>query len=389
MKFDKNIAYNLGCLFAMLLALSFVSKKIKTREDKLNANFDESSVNQFLAERNELLKSNKPPLWIHIPYEHNTRNQKNFGAPLSQDLNQPYLNETVKSIIKNCGDTFAICIIDDYSFEKLVPNWKINMSHMFGPSKDYIRLLGLMRLLYIYGGMICPVSFLCQKDLIDFYEESAKLNSWVLFQKKNKSLSQEQHYYLPNLEFSASPSNNETVLQTCNFLEQLISSDPSSESHIIDRIGLWINNNLDVKNNIKVYSGSFIGTQTSTFKDILLEDLFETKFVDFAKNKVGVLIPYRDILKRKNYNWFCDETLENIVMSDTVIGKQFALSIGSKSNHNLNHNSKSNFNFKLTPSEQKLIEKQHVGYWETPSNTIFWGLKPNYLGDNIQVKHKY
>ena len=76
---------------------------------------------QYLLDDDTLGKSKKPILWIHVPYEYNSRNWLSFGSRSAFDLNQPYLYLTVKTIIKNCDESFKIVMIDDGSFEKLIP----------------------------------------------------------------------------------------------------------------------------------------------------------------------------------------------------------------------------------------------------------------------------
>ena len=89
-------------------------------------------------------------------------------------INQDYIYICVKSIIDRCGDSFHVCIINDDSFEKLLPNWKIDMTLIDEPILGYMRTLGLMKLMYKYGGLLVPYSFVCYQDLINTYKNSNK-----------------------------------------------------------------------------------------------------------------------------------------------------------------------------------------------------------------------
>ena len=108
-----NSITNLFILFLILIVLGFLYRRYEDklmREDKSNTY---EAIQKYLLDGVSLAKSKKPILWIHIPYEYNTRQWVSFGSRSSFDLNQPYLYLTIRSIIKHCEDSFTICIFDD------------------------------------------------------------------------------------------------------------------------------------------------------------------------------------------------------------------------------------------------------------------------------------
>ena len=126
-------------------------------------------VKQYLLNESPLYGYNRPKIWIHTKYEYNSRKWKSFYSRSSYDLNQPYIHLTIKSIINHCGDDFNVCLIDDDSFAKLIPTWDVNMSKTVEPVKSHLRELGMAQLLYYYGGMVLPNSFICCKNMMPFY----------------------------------------------------------------------------------------------------------------------------------------------------------------------------------------------------------------------------
>ena len=145
---------NILILLFILIVLGFLYRRF---EDKIirEENTDNSkAIQNYLLDDVTLAKSKKPILWIHVPYEYNSRNWLSFGSRSSFDLNQPYLYLTVRSIIKQCDKSFTICIIDDKSFKRLIPDWNINMSSTSNPILSNIRTLGIMKLLFRYGGLV-------------------------------------------------------------------------------------------------------------------------------------------------------------------------------------------------------------------------------------------
>ena len=124
---QKNIL-NFILLVVGTLVLLFLYRRMQMKNGLMKGPEQYKTVQQLLEEqRDDLAKSKKPILWVHIPYEYNARNWKSFGSRGTFDLNQPYLYLTMQSIVNKCGDSFQICIIDDQSFEKLIPDWTINM----------------------------------------------------------------------------------------------------------------------------------------------------------------------------------------------------------------------------------------------------------------------
>jgi hypothetical protein len=147
----SNNLTNLFILFFILIVLGFLYKSFSDKVSREETKDTYESIQKYLLDDVTLGKSKKPILWIHVPYEYNSRHWLSFGSRSSLDLNQPYLYLTVRSIIKQCEDSFTICIIDDNSFKKLIPEWNINMTNISDPILSNMRMLALSKLLYIYG----------------------------------------------------------------------------------------------------------------------------------------------------------------------------------------------------------------------------------------------
>ena len=102
---------NLFILFFILIVLGFLYKRFEDKRIREEKSDNYESIQKYLLDDVTLAKSKKPILWIHVPYEYNSRNWLNFGSRSSFNLNQPYLYLTVKSIISQCDNSFTICII--------------------------------------------------------------------------------------------------------------------------------------------------------------------------------------------------------------------------------------------------------------------------------------
>ena len=367
-----NSLNNLFILFSILIIVALLyksySNKIK-KED--NENIDEALRN-FLLDDVTLGMSKKPILWIHIPYEYNSRKWLSFGSRSSFDLNQPYLYLTVKSIIKHCDDDFTICIIDDNAFHRLIPGWDVNMTTISDPILSNMRTLGLMKLLYIYGGLMCPISFLCMKNLNGLYNKGIHHNKMFVCETIDTNITSSEYNFYPNISFCGAPKKNETVYYLCDFIQRIISVDYTSQSVFLGDFNRWINSRIN-KGKINLIDGTEIGTKTSDNKTIVLENLMSNHYLDIYPQTYGILIPSDEILKRVKYEWFARMSAKQVLNSNTIIGNYLLLANSPEGGI-------------IEPLEMK---PNWVGFWKTP---LYPGLymvsQPNYLGNNL-IKKDY
>jgi hypothetical protein len=346
-----------------LIAIMTLHKWYKDKQNKNDLHSDYLLIQNFLLDDNTILtKNTKPILWIHIPYEYNSRNWSSFGSRSNTELNQPYLYLTTKSIITKCNDSFKICLIDDNSFKKLIPSWNIDTSKVSGPILSNIRQMGLMKLIYIYGGMICPISFICLKDLIGIYNKGTADNKMFVCENHAYDISSSTYKFYPDICFMGSSKNNETTNNLIHYIQRIISTDNTSNSIFSGDINLWCKKEIE-NNNMNIIRGGNIGIKNTNEKPIHIENLFSQTFFEIDKNAYGLLLPAKDILKRRKYEWFSRLSAKQVIESNTMIGKYLLLSNGDE-------------------VRIKLDKPNWVGFWKTPLTNVY-GTKPNYLGDNL------
>ena len=364
---------NLFILFFILIVLGILYKMFEDKRMKQERGETFESIQKYLLDSDSLGKSKKPILWIHIPYEYNSRNWLNFGSRSSFDLNQPYLYLTVRSIIKNCDNSFKICIIDDASFKKLIPGWNINMTIISDPILSNMRMLGMMKLLYIYGGIQCPMSFLCLKDLIGLYTKGIRGDKMFVCETVDRNISSTDVDFYPNLSFCGAPKECETVRELCNFIQRTASHDYTADTKFSGDFDKWSKQRIE-NGKINMIEGVEIGTKTIDEKQIIVDDLMSNHYLDLYQGTYGILIPSEEILNRKKFEWFARMSPKQIMESDTIIGNYLLLS-------------QTNEEGILEPMEpiiNNVVENKFVGFWKIPSSAPNFGLKPNFLGDNLQ-----
>lgn len=226
-------------LFVIIISLGILYQKYLEKQSNMIEYDNYSEIKKYLLKDKTLDKSKKPILWIYIPHEYNSRNWLSFGSRSSNELNQPYLYLTVKTIIKNCDESFKIVLIDDGSFEKLIPNWNINMSLLVDPIKGYVRQLAMAKLIYTYGGLNVPISFLCFRDLISLYNKGTNDDTMFVCENYDTNITSTNKLFYPDANFMGAKKENDTLKEFINFMEQTISNDFTAETKFLGEFDEW------------------------------------------------------------------------------------------------------------------------------------------------------
>ena len=166
--------YFIFILALVIVVLSyFFGDKMRKWYNNDEKKTDYDLIRLYLLNHSPMYGHNKPKLWIHTKYDLNARKWLSFQSRNSHQLNQPYLFMTIQTIVNMCGNDFHICLIDDDTFAKLIPGWDHDMQIMQEPVRSHMRQQGLMTLLYYYGGMVVPDSFLCMRTLLPLYHRAS------------------------------------------------------------------------------------------------------------------------------------------------------------------------------------------------------------------------
>ena len=377
--FDKRNIPKYLIMLGIVLIASYIGKNYNHYIEGNDKKDEYKLIQEYLLNDSPLYGYNKPKMWIHTKYEYNSRNWKSFQSRSSTDLNQPYIHLTIKSIVLHCADDFNICLIDDDTFSKLIPSWDINMKYIAEPLKSQYRDYGMAQLIYFYGGIIVPNTFVCLRNLKELYidgiqngtpficeYENKNINSTaggqnctfmgdpnyilnnntkdgnvlggllenanrnLIIQSHNPTLNKERQrlLFLPNAFFWGAQKNDSTVLEMIEFLKikdkrKLF----SNESKILGNYSQWCLTKV-IEGKMNLIDGEMIGIKTfKEKKPILIEDILSEGFLDINPNSYGVYISEEEILKRNKYQWFAVMSGENIINSRLAISKYLLESI--------------------------------------------------------------
>ena len=317
----KNFHYYLLSI-GVIFTASYFANKMK---QPFESNDEYEMIRNYVLNDSPLYGFNRPKLWIHSQYQVNSRKWKSFGSRNSTDLNQPYLHLVIQSIIDKCGDDFHICLIDDDSFSKLIPSWEVDIPNMAEPHKQLFRELAMMKVLYNYGGMIVPNSFLCMQNLKPLYDQEMSTNNPFVCESVNKSVDliqrTKQPIFAPSTYFMGSHKHNELLNEIITYMENRNARSHFTDEYQFKNDTATYLESMKEQGKLSLLDGSIIGIKTTNGKPVIIDQLMEQQPLDLAPNRSGLYIPSGELLKRTKYQWFVALSEEDVLESDCALTK--------------------------------------------------------------------
>ena len=316
-----------GIIFIILTTIGILFDRYKKKywgDEELDKY---SLVRKYLLNEGEGF-GGKPILWIHNTYDINARNWASYYSRNSKNLNQPYIYLCIESIIKYCGKSFNICIIDDDSFNKLLKNWTINLNELASPVKDNVRNLALGHLLHEYGGMLIPNTTVVMKDLIDLYKSKLKTSDMFTGEFVNRNLTSTYSRFFPTHKFLGCKKMSNSMKEYCNHVEITISKDHGNASAIEGELDKFLYK-LVQENKCDLVCGKSLGVKSKEDKVILVDHWLQESPVKICLCSLYcICLPSIEILKRAKYGWFTKLNKQQLLESKTDISKYLLMSLG-------------------------------------------------------------
>ena len=304
-----------GLLVVSLILITYNFTQSSSIQEK-DIEFD--LIKRYLVTNSSVARSDKPIIWVHNDYETNDRNWLSFGSRNSKELNKPVVYLTTHSIIKNCDKSFNICIIDDNSFANLIPGWSTDLDSVPEPSKKHYRFVGFLHLLFLYGGMVLPSSFLCFQDLISVYEDHIKKGLFVTETVPASVLSESTQSF-PTANIIGAEKKNEEVHKLIRIMEDKFISSLTDEASFTGFIEKQMYAAIQT-NKCELVAGSVFGYFDKKGEYISISKLMGDDVIDLDDRNVGIHIPIDDIIQRKHYDWFSKIDLDDLPKVNNNIG---------------------------------------------------------------------
>jgi hypothetical protein len=189
----------------------------------------------------------------------------------------------------------------------------------------------MMQLLYYYGGIIVPNSFVCLKNLNSLFLEGTMDNKPFVCENINRNVNllkqKQKMLFTPSTYFMGAHKNNETIKVLIDYLKRQ-NANPhfSSESDFIGDTSYALKTAVDT-NKMNLIGGQNIGVKSQNRKPVLIEDLLEEGHIEFDDKLYGIYIPSEEILNRTKYQWFSVISEEELLKSNILISKYLKSSL--------------------------------------------------------------
>lgn len=267
----------------------------------------------------------KPIMWVHTTHNINARHWQNFGSRNTTHLNQPYILSCIESIIKNCGNSFHVCLIDDSSFMKLLPNWDINIRDLADPIRSHMRQLGLAKLLQKYGGIQIPDSMIVLKDLKNLHDAALSTKCCFVGETLSRNIMSTHKSLTPNTCIIGCKKNSRIIKKYVKFLELLTSRDHTNEMDFNGDMERFLNKMVDDKEMIAI-SGKYFGSKDADGDDVTIDRLLGNTYINFHDSLCAIYLPEKEILSRHKYGWFARLSQEQLINCDAIACKYLVIS---------------------------------------------------------------
>ena len=221
-------------IFIILTILGILYEKYKQKYENDPELGKYNLIQKFLLNGSTNL-AGKPILWVHSTHEVNARYWPSFVSRNTTRINQPYLLSCLDTIVKNCENSFNICLIDDSSFGKLIPGWSISVSELAEPVRSHIRTLAMSKLLYYFGGFLIPNSTIVLSDLKPTYNDALANHCCFSVDMVSHNVTATYVNFFPNHRILGCKKNSPVMKEYMLHLERLVSRDYTDEMEFFRR----------------------------------------------------------------------------------------------------------------------------------------------------------
>lgn len=315
----KIIVYALVCILIIYIVYEFdniihltgfPSNKIQLRD--LNGYYYDESVNMH-----NLLK---PKIFIHVPYEKNSRNWESFGSRTSEDLNLSIVYLCIKSIIEHCGYKYDIILFDNNNIQEILEKYNLhdecsNREHqtLNNIQLKYWQSYCKAKILYHFGGTMMSPYFYFNKCPSSKFLKSNALHGLYYVNEGLKNTNEQlvasmDHYMVSN-------KHNSDLNVYLSYLKELCLGDHIADASKYDKVYKHLEK-------LNLYDPRDFCITNKNNEPIFYDDwLSANKELNLLPSHFAVYINV-DLHKQQTKNgWFLKMNPQQIMDSNTIIGQ--------------------------------------------------------------------
>ena len=331
MDISKVFTLNRLAILLVVLVVGGLFKRYKNKfipDEELSK---QKLIYKYLLTDENVIDEKKPMLWIHTKHEVNSRQWLDYMTRNTKLLNQNYIESCVKTIINHNAEDFNICLIDDNSFEKIIPNWTVDMTKLADPVKSHMRTLALLKVLEEYGGFLCPNSVIAMKSFRKLYGNSINKSGMFVGELVSRNSTSSIMEFCPSTKLIAATKGNEKLKDLIRYCEILISKDNTNEMDFDGNMERKLFK-MHMEKQIHLVNGRCLGTKDRKDNAVLVDHLLSDGYIEYDIDLVMVYLPAEEILKRNKFNWFVRLNKEQLKNANTMASKILLMSHANKPN---------------------------------------------------------
>ena len=311
--------------FVIIVSIGMLYDKYLKKYD-IDSKESHDKLIQYYLLNGESKKNNKPILWVHSKNEINSRNWLSFSSRNSKEVNQGYIEMCINTITKHCSKSFKICLINDESFSRLLPNWGIELNKLAEPIKSSVRQLAFTKLLHKYGGLCIPNSTIMLKDPKPLMDVFLMDKDFFAVETLSRNKSADTLKFVPSANIMGARQNSETLDTLIQYSQIQISTDNTDEKNFLGNFNIKLFD-MYKKNEINVINAKQFGMKDRDNNEILIEDLLSSSPIRLVSDCYCIVIPKDELLKRTKFNWFVRLNKSQIIESDNNISNYLVYSL--------------------------------------------------------------
>ncbi len=316
---------NYAFAFVIIISIGMVYDKYLKKYDTDSKETHEKLIQHYLL-NGDNKNDNKPILWIHNKNEVNSRNWVSFNSRNTKNVNQGYIEMCINTIMKHCSQSFKVCLINDESLSRLLPDWAIQLHKLPEPIKSHVRQYAFIKLLYKYGGVFIPNSTIMMNDIKPLVDLFLNKKDFFAVESLSRNKSADTLKFIPSTLIMGATKQSETLKQLIDYSQTQISTDNTSEMDFLGNFDIQL---LDMykKNEMDIINAKLFGMKDVNNKEILIEDLMSSLPIKLAEDCYCIVIPKEELLKRRKFNWFVRLNKQQIFETDNNISNHLIHSL--------------------------------------------------------------
>jgi hypothetical protein len=318
---DSISIFLYACIIALIihyvLSQFNLVHRSKYLDDDLNE--DEHISNYYLDNYLHMDKLQKDKIFIHIPFEYNSRKAFDFSTRNSTELNLPLCEMCIKSVIKHCSSQYDIVIYTNYNCKYII-NEEDNgdLCNIKNPE----RLSGVdlyqwenyckARILKKYGGIVMEPMFLFFKQPP---RHVLKPSRFTISTFANEGRSVSEHKIIPSTSnLIGSPKNDDNLNLYCEYLKNKCIHHYSEDHKYFDK-------SYEQLSLLPSFCPKMIGVMDSQDNIIYAAHLLQDNNINLHYDAFCVFIDIDYLKKYRKYGYTLTMNEKQILESNSFLAK--------------------------------------------------------------------